>query len=51
MIIATNCSNTRNRISFWDRSGEPAPHHVDETKQQHERDGSKGDRKNDGAQE
>jgi hypothetical protein len=23
MTIATNCSNTRNRISFWDRFGDP----------------------------
>src|SRR3979490_219237 len=23
MTIATNCSNTRNRISFWDRLGDP----------------------------
>ena len=23
MTTATNCSNTRSRISFWDRSGEP----------------------------
>jgi hypothetical protein len=23
MTIATNCSNTRNRISLWDRFGDP----------------------------
>jgi hypothetical protein len=23
MTIATNCSNTRNRINFWDRFGDP----------------------------
>ena len=23
MTIATNCSNTRHRISFWDRFGDP----------------------------
>ena len=24
MTIATNCSNTRSRISFWDRFGDPS---------------------------
>jgi hypothetical protein len=28
-----------------------APHHVDKTKKQHERDGSNGDGKNEGTQE
>ena len=51
MTIATNCSNTRNRISFCDRFGDPPRIMLSETEQQDDRNGGDRDGKEDRTQE